>query len=124
MKFRKLELGEVLKKGDEVAWNGGWDAIVDPAIGSEVWIRDTFRRPTPTPEQSANLFRERLAGLMEEFGVSEISIEDIPDIRPYAIPGQTIVAIIHDSGLEIDLGNYICRESLTRPETGDKEMEG
>lgn len=67
MQYRNLKAGEVIQERDErIIWSE-WRKCPDLMSGMEV--PDVgYRRPL-SPEQTANLFREKLADLMEEFGI-------------------------------------------------------
>ena len=115
MNYRELQVGEVIQVGDEVyTLSCKWKRV--RSTGVNVTLGGMFRRPI-TPEQTANLFRERLAGLMEEFGVGEISC--VVDEYYFDLDGFS-----HELGLDDPATPESIRESITRPETGDKETEG
>lgn len=117
MKYRNLEIGEVIQEGDEVLQDDEWQNV-SLSIGDEVFIRYVFRRPL-APEQVANLFREKLADLMEEFN-AELCIS-VPSFRSTT---RSLRVMINDR--EYPLFNSFLEQwfdwkSITSPETGATE---
>lgn len=117
MKYRKLGIGEVIQERDEFFNVGKWE--VTRLAGELVpdLIVGQYRRPL-TPEETANIFRERLADLMEEFGVSVIC-EDLFGSIWAEFDIEISPVVLARDGLTPES----LRESLTSPETGATETE-
>lgn len=115
MNYRELKLGEIIQEGDEVSAGYKWEKVPTSILGNEVPLWGLYRRPL-TPEETDNLFRKKLAALMEECGVGDISFDVYENIT-YSMGNRSDIlgyALVTPKSL---------RESITSPTQDATEEE-